>query len=189
MTPSRLWPSADSSATSWLSTPATRLGTVWNDCWATRSFAALFDLHIPDWKSDPVSLRYAVRIPLSEIGWAHRRAKRQLIDHINRESRAGFDVDALTIGFARRATAYKRPTLIFHDVERLARLAETCGPLQLVFAGKAHPRDEQGKASIREIFAVRKALRGRVGVTYLANHDMQLGKLLPSGPKTNGRLE
>ena len=149
--------------------------------WATRSFAALFDLHIPDWKSDPVSLRHAVRIPLSEIGWAHRRAKRQLIDHINRESRAGFDVDALTIGFARRATAYKRPTLIFHDVERLARLAETCGPLQLVFAGKAHPRDEQGKASIREIFAMREALRGRVGVTYLANHDMRLGKLLCGG--------
>jgi starch phosphorylase len=149
--------------------------------WATRAFSALFDLHIPDWKSDPVSLRYAVRIPLSEVDWAHRRSKRQLLDHVNRESNAGFDADVLTIGFARRATAYKRPTLIFHDVERLVDLAEKRGALQLVFAGKAHPRDEQGKASIREIFAVREALRGRIGIAYLANHDMQLGKLLCGG--------
>jgi starch phosphorylase len=149
--------------------------------WATPPFEALFDHHIPDWKSDPVSLRYAVRIPLAEIGEAHRSAKRQLIDRINRECEAGFDEKTLTIGFARRATAYKRPTLIFHNVERLARLAERRGPLQLVFAGKAHPRDDQGKASIREIFAVRDALRGRVGIAYLANHDMDLGRLLCGG--------
>jgi len=149
--------------------------------WATRSFSKLFDRHIPDWKSDPLSLRYAVGIPLSEIRRAHRSSKRSLIDRINRESNAGFDADVLTIGFARRATAYKRPTLIFRDVERLAAIAKAHGELQLVFAGKAHPHDDEGKARIREIFAIRDALRGRVGVAYLVNHDMEQGRLLCGG--------
>jgi len=149
--------------------------------WATQSFSELFDRHIPDWKSDPLSLRYAVGIPLSEIREAHQSSKQALIDRINRESNAGFDADVLTIGFARRATAYKRPKLIFRDVERLAAIAKARGALQLVFAGKAHPHDDEGKARIREIFAIRDALRGRVGVAYLVNHDMELGRLLCGG--------
>jgi starch phosphorylase len=149
--------------------------------WATGAFSEFFDRHIPDWKSDPLSLRYAVGIPLSEIGEAHRTSKQTLIDRINRESKAGFDADVLTIGFARRATAYKRPKLIFRDVERLAAIAKARGALQLVFAGKAHPHDEEGQARIREIFAIRDALRGRVGVVYLVNHDMELGRLLCGG--------
>ncbi|HXV36412.1 MAG TPA: alpha-glucan family phosphorylase [Myxococcota bacterium] len=149
--------------------------------WATSSFAALFDHQIPPWRQDPLALRSAVGIPLSEIRWAHDRAKRALVERVNAETGAGFECDTLTIGFARRATAYKRATLIFRDVERLASIAAQRGAIQLVFAGKAHPRDEEGKARIREVFAMRDALRGRVSVAYLADYDMELGRLLCGG--------
>jgi starch phosphorylase len=149
--------------------------------WATRAFAALFDRHVPDWRQDAFTLRHAVKIPLSEIRWAHQRAKAQLLERIAAETGEAFDADTLTLGFARRATAYKRAALIFRDVERLASLAEAAGGIQLVFAGKAHPSDEEGKARIGEICAARDALRGRVRVAYLADHDMELARLLCGG--------
>jgi glycogen phosphorylase len=71
--------------------------------------------------------------------------------------------------------------LIFHSIERLAAIAKERGPIQLVFAGKAHARDEQGKELIRQIFAARDALRGRVSVVYLPKYDMELGRLLCGG--------
>jgi starch phosphorylase len=149
--------------------------------WAWPSFRALFDRHIPDWRRDSLALRYAIAIPPSEIRWAHERAKRALVAHVNRSTNAVFDESVLTLGFARRATGYKRAALIFSDVERLAAIAKRAGPLQLVFAGKAHPRDADGKATIERIFAAAAALRGRVGVTYLPNYDIELGRLLVAG--------
>ncbi len=149
--------------------------------WAAPPFAALFDHHVPQWRQDPLSLRHAVKLPLSEVRWAHQRAKHSLLERIHRETGTSFAEDALTIGFARRATAYKRATLIFSDVERLAAIAEQRGPIQLVMAGKAHPHDEEGKARIRDVFAAQQVLRGRVAIAYLANHDMELGRLLCSG--------
>jgi starch phosphorylase len=148
--------------------------------WAVAPFQALYDRYLPDWRAEALSLRYAIRIPTKEIWAAHLQAKRALIDEVNRQTNAGFDRDVLTLGFARRATAYKRSSLIFHDLEQLARVAGA-GPIQLVFAGKAHPRDEEGKNAIREVFRARDALKGRVGVAYLANHDMELAQLLCAG--------
>jgi starch phosphorylase len=148
--------------------------------WTSPPFQALYDRHLPDWRADSLALRYAIHIPAGEIRAAHLQAKRALIDYVNRETNAGFDHDALTLGFARRATAYKRPALIFHDLEQLAALARDA-PLQLAFAGRAHPRDEEGKAAIRELFRARDALKGRVAVAYLPHHDMQLGRLLCAG--------
>jgi starch phosphorylase len=149
--------------------------------WVAPSFRALFDRHIREWRSDALALRYAVGVPLSEIRWAHARAKDALLAEINRATGAGFRPEVLTIGFARRATAYKRATLIFRDVERLAAIAEEVGPIQIAFAGKAHARDLEGKALIREIFAAGARLRGRMPVVYLENYDMRLAKLLCSG--------
>jgi glycogen phosphorylase len=83
----------------------------------------------------------------------------------------------MTLGFARRATAYKRGTLLFHDIERLKAIAERSGPFQLVFAGKAHPQDQDGKNVIRRIAEMRDALRGRIAIAYLVNYDMALAKL------------
>src|SRR6266571_549220 len=149
--------------------------------WTALSFQALYDRHLPDWRRDQLSLRYAVGIPAAEIWTAHVEAKRALVEYVNRETNAGFDRDVLTIGFARRAAAYKRGTLIFHDLERLKRIAEQAGPFQIVFAGKAHPQDQEGKELIRRIHEVGDALRGRIAVAYLGNYDMILAKLVCAG--------
>lgn len=149
--------------------------------WAAPSFQALYDRHLPDWRHDQLSLRYAISIPEQEIWGAHMLAKRALVDYVNREANVGFDRDALTIGFARRAAAYKRGTLIFHDIERLATITQRVGPLQIVFGGKAHPHDQDGKNLIHRLHALRDALRGKVLVAYLTNYDMMLAKILCAG--------
>ena len=86
----------------------------------------------------------------------------------------------LTIGFARRATAYKRAPLIFLDLDRLREINRR-GRLQLVFAGKAHPRDEGGKEIIREIYHYMAQLKGEIKVVYLENYDMDMAAKLTSG--------
>jgi starch phosphorylase len=87
----------------------------------------------------------------------------------------------MTLGFARRATAYKRTDLIFSDLGRLRRIFHEVGPFQIVCGGKAHPRDEGGKALIRRIFEAAHALKDIIPVVYLEEYDMGLGKYLCSG--------
>ena len=127
--------------------------------WAAPPFQRLYDRHLPDWRRDFLSLRYAVGIPTAELWQAHQEAKRALLDTVNRVTNAGMNCDALTIGFARRATAYKRFLLLFHDLDRLVGIVKQTGPLQIIFAGKAHPRDHEGKAIIRRVHEVKERLR------------------------------
>jgi starch phosphorylase len=123
-----------------------------------------------------------MRSPTDDEVWAsHQAAKRRLLEFVNREVNAGFDVDALTLGFARRAATYKRADLVFHDVERLRRIAGQQGGLQLVFAGKAHPADQEGKELIQRVVQIGRSLVDGVAVAYLPNYDMQLAELLTSG--------
>jgi len=149
--------------------------------WTAPAFGALFDLHFREWRRDAMSLRYAVKIPLGEIWWAHSRAKRALLGRLEEAGAAGFREQAFTIGFARRSTAYKRSTLIFHDLSRLRALAQTHGPIQLVFAGKAHPNDGEGKQMIRRVFEAGAELAGQVRVAYLPDYDMESARFLVSG--------
>jgi starch phosphorylase len=149
--------------------------------WASPSMAALFDKHIPGWQQDPFSLRYAISIDDAEIWNAHEQAKRLLVEHVNRETNAGFDTDVFTLGFGRRATAYKRPDLILTDLDRLKRIAAEVGSLQLVFAGKAHPQDAAGKDLIRAVFRAIAALRPQIRAVYLANYDIELCRLMVAG--------
>jgi REP element-mobilizing transposase RayT len=127
------------------------------------------------------SLRYALSITNDEVWNAHQNAKRRLIGYINREQNTGLDVDVLTLGFARRATAYKRGDLIFDDIERLRRLSRDAGRLQLVFAGKAHPRDQGGKQLLQRIIQTGRALAPDIIVTFLPNYDMELARLMVAG--------
>jgi starch phosphorylase len=149
--------------------------------WTSLPFRELFDDCIPRWRSDAFALRYAVGIPLNEIAHAHRLAKRELIHVVNQTTGSDFRMEPLTIGFARRATAYKRATLIFRDMDRLAAIAREAGSLQLVFAGKAHPADGEGKALIRHVFEARERLKGHVAVAYLPDYGMGLAKRLVAG--------
>jgi len=149
--------------------------------WTALPFQKLFDTHLRDWRRDQLSLRYAVSIPLDDIWAAHVEAKRTFVEHVNRESNAGFDRDVLTIGFARRFAAYKRAGLIFQDLERLKKIAREAGPIQIVFAGKAHPCDRDGKELIVHIHEMRDALQGVIPVSYLSNYDIDVAKLFCAG--------
>ena len=149
--------------------------------WTSPHFASLFDRHIPGWAADPFSLRHAMAIPDEEIWEAHVAAKKDLLEEVNRQTGGGFDAGALTLGFARRATAYKRADLVFADPARLIDIVERTGPLQIVFAGKAHPRDEAGKELIRSVFRHARELRGRVKIAWLEDYDIRIARLLTAG--------
>jgi glycogen phosphorylase len=149
--------------------------------WTSPAFAKLFDRHIPEWRQDNFYLRYAIGISLQEIQEAHAHAKRELLEMVERRSSVRLSENTLTIGFARRATTYKRQDLLFSDLERLRDLASRVGPLQVIYGGKAHPRDEGGKDMIRRVFQAAKVLGDAVNVVYLENYDMALGKLICAG--------
>ena len=149
--------------------------------WASEPFRALFDRRIPEWRRDNLYLRYAVAIPLEDIRHAHAAAKRSMIEEVERRTGVTLDASAMTIGFARRATPYKRADMIFSDLDRLRAIVSANGPLQIVYGGKAHPRDEGGKALIRHIFEAAHELEGAIRVVYLENYDIDLACKLTSG--------
>ena len=116
-----------------------------------------------------MSVMVAVVAPEStdEVLAAHARCKAALLGEVERRTGVRLDPAALTLGFARRAAPYKRADLLFTDPDRLRRVARAVGPLQVVYAGKAHPRDEGGKEQIRRVFAAADALRsGTVAGTW-----------------------
>lgn len=149
--------------------------------WASPPFRRLYDRHMPEWRRDNHYLRYAIGIPLNEIAQAHAECKRALLEEVERRRGVKLDPAALTLGFARRAAAYKRPDLLFTDLERLRRMVGLAGPLQLVYAGKAHPRDEDGKRAIRRVYEAAAALGDRLRVVYLEEYDMALARIVCAG--------
>lgn len=149
--------------------------------WTCDSFRALFDQYIPGWRADPFSLRYSLSIDKREIWQAHRVAKASLLRRVKSATGVDMDEQTLTIGFARRATPYKRNDLVFADMDRLRHISKHAGRLQLVFAGKAHPRDEGGKDLIRRVMAAAQELKGQIRIAYLPDYDMEMARQLVSG--------
>jgi len=147
--------------------------------WTSDSFKRLYDKYMPGWANEPEIFVRVGRIPDNELWEAHMEAKRSLIDQINRETQSGMNYDTFTIGYARRATAYKRADLLFSDMDRLARIGE--GRLQIIYAGKAHPRDEPGKMLIQHIFEIKERLKDKIRIAYLKNYTMDLASKLTSG--------
>jgi len=149
--------------------------------WTSAPFRALFDQHVPGWREDNFTLRYALGIPAQDVWRAHDQAKRQLLDHVNRVTNVGMDARDLTIGFARRDATYKRGDLVFRDLDRLKRISAEVGRFQIIYAGKAHPQDQEGKDLIQRIFQARDALKPQVKIAYLANYDWPLAQLMTAG--------
>jgi starch phosphorylase len=149
--------------------------------WVSEPFAKIYDEYIPGWRKDNFTLRYAISIPRRKIWDAHTTAKKTLINEVNSLTNVGMDNDILTIGYARRAAAYKRPNLIFYDINRLIKMNQDVGKMQIIFAGKAHPSDDDGKERIRRIHDRIKELSGEIKIVYLANYDMNLAKKMTSG--------
>jgi starch phosphorylase len=147
--------------------------------WTSESFARLYDKYIPGWANEPELFVRVERIPEDEVWAAHMENKRRLFAYISDVAGVELDPDILTIGFARRATAYKRANLLFRDVERLKRIGK--GRLQVVFAGKAHPKDTDGQKNIEAIFAKSRELHDYIKVVYLENYNMDLALKVVSG--------
>ena len=149
--------------------------------WTSPAFCELFDQYIPGWRTDNNYLRYAISIPLEDIREAHAKAKAALFAEIRQRTNIVLDPSTFTMGFARRASTYKRANLLFHDLERLKRIARDVGPIQLVYGGKAHPRDEGGKRIIRDVFAGASSVSDLIRTVYVENYDMYWGRLITSG--------
>jgi len=148
--------------------------------WAAPGFARLYDARLPEWRHEAEILLRADQIPDDEIWAAHVAAKQALIETVKRLTATDLSLQVPIIGLARRMTAYKRPTLLFEDLERLQRIASE-HPFQIVIAGKAHPHDEPGKKLIEQIHHHMRALQDRIPCVFLPDYDMALGLAMVSG--------
>jgi glycogen phosphorylase len=148
--------------------------------WTSPSFHEVYDRYIPGWASEPELLVRVDKVPACDIWNAHITNKRNLEALVKDKTGVEMNPDALTIGFARRATGYKRATLVFSDVNRLREINKKY-PLQFVFAGKAHTRDTGGKDLIKQIFWHKEELKNEIKIAYLENYDMNIAAKLTSG--------
>jgi len=148
--------------------------------WTSPAFRELYDLYIPGWAHEPELLARVDIIP-DELLWkAHQKEKRILIDLVFEKTGISMDEEVFTMGFARRMTAYKRPTFVFANRERLLRIAKR-QPFQIIFAGKAHPQDWEGKRLIQEIFKQMKELSPYLKIAFLEDYDLEIAKKMVSG--------
>ncbi len=165
--------------------PGARVEAVTNgvhgSTWAAPATAELLDRRLPGWRRDASRLHYACSLPLGELREAHARSKGALAAEVRARTGVTLDLEAFTIGIARRVTSYKRNDLVLSDPERLGEIAARVGPMQILYSGKAHPQDEPGKEMIRRINAVGAELQGGVSVVYLPDYDMALARTLCAG--------
>ena len=171
--------------------------------WLNSDLAALYDQYLqPDWRdrfNDPSVWEQVKEIPDEELLEVHRRRKRRLVNFVRsrqhdsavrrqasssevRRSAEVLDPNAFTIGFARRFATYKRATLLFKDVERLKRiLLNKDMPVQVVIAGKAHPKDQPGKTYIREVVQLSRDPDLWKHVVFLEDYDMKVAREMVQG--------
>src|SRR5213596_3595360 len=170
--------------------------------WMAPEFAALYRKHVGDWEehlTEPEFWRGVIDIPDAQLWETHQQLKRRLIYFVRdrerqRRERLGespesirrvnriLDPEILTIGFARRFATYKRGTLLLTDKERLKRLLnDTTRPVQFIFAGKAHPRDEGGKALIQEVYKFSREAGVENRVVFLEDYDSYIARRLVQG--------
>ena len=150
--------------------------------WLSEPFQQLFDHEIPSWRTDNQYLRSVYGIMPKQISETHALGKTALMDLVRERTGQAFDPAVLTLGFARRVATYKRASLLFTDPARLTAIAEKIGGLQILFAGKAHPADQGGKALIREVFAAAAHLNSKaLKIVYLENYDWALGEQMTQG--------
>jgi len=149
--------------------------------WTTDSFIRLYDRQLPGWCHEPDLLVRAGYCIDDEAIWeAHSQAKTALIAMVKAHCGTSFDPEVPILGFARRMTSYKRPELLFTDLERLKSIAAT-QPIQIVLAGKAHPRDTEGKRLIEILHRHICELDGIVPMAFLPNYDMDMARSLVAG--------
>ena len=149
--------------------------------WVADSFRTMYDEYVPSWCHEPELLvRVDGSIPDGAVWAAHLQAKQVLIDRVRDLCGVALRVDVPILGFARRMTAYKRPDLLFSDLDRLRSIARV-RPFQIVLAGKAHPKDQEGKRLIELLHAHARDLAGDIPIVFLPNYDMNLARVMVAG--------
>lgn len=148
--------------------------------WTSKPFVSLFDKYAPDWKTKPATLSNISKASYDEINNAHYENKKKLIDFVNQLSNVGMDNDYFTICFGRRITAYKRPTLILQNPDRIAQI-NNIRPIQIIFAGKAHPNDHEGQALIKKIIQIKNEYLNDIKISFLENYNVKVAKLMTQG--------
>ncbi len=173
------------------------------ETWTSREMGNLFDRYLdPSWRDDPINAEtwaQIERIPDAELWRTHERRRERLVQVCRTRLRRALErqgatqaeletaeevlnPETLTLGFARRFATYKRATLIFSDLERLSRiLNDTNRPVQIVFAGKAHPHDMPGKDFIKAIVNTAQLPEFRNRMVFVENYDMGIGRVLTQG--------
>ena len=147
--------------------------------WMGSPLKRLFDKRLMGWRVNPELLLEVDEISNDELYNAHLDQKKYLLGYANSQVSKALALDTLTIGFARRAATYKRAQLIFNDMDRLMSIGR--GKVQIIFSGKAHPKDDGGKKLIKEIVTSSKFFTGNIKIIYLENYNMWLGRMITSG--------
>ncbi|HSV31519.1 MAG TPA: alpha-glucan family phosphorylase [Atribacteraceae bacterium] len=148
--------------------------------WTAPAFRKLYDSHIPGWAHEPELLSRVDIIPDKAVWDAHQAEKAKLIDLVRKKTGHEFKPENLTLGFARRITAYKRPYLLFSNLERLRKVTRQ-RPLQIVYAGKAHPQDEEGKRIIHHINTIARTLQDSISVAYIEDYGFDIARKIIAG--------
>jgi glycogen phosphorylase len=148
--------------------------------WTSPGFAGLYDTRFPDWRHDPEVLVRADQLDDADVWAAHAGAKAALLQRVRDLTGVELDPEVATLGFARRMTGYKRPDLLFTDLDRLAAI-HRLNPIQIVLAGKAHPNDLAGKRHIERLHDHIRHLSGVIKIVFLPNYDMDLARFITSG--------
>ena len=150
--------------------------------WVSEPVQKMLDEQIPSWRRDNLYLRNAIDLPEQQILAAHAQAKEELLAEVASRTGLVLNPKVLTLGFARRVATYKRAALLFTDPERLVEIATAAGGLQIIYAGKAHPQDEPGKALIQQVVEDAARFSNDVlRIVYLENYGWDLGALLTAG--------
>ncbi len=147
--------------------------------WMHARIAAVVQARLADWAREPVSLVKADDLPEDLLWSAHQDAKGELIGEIRRITGVEMKPDVPLIGFARRMTGYKRPDLVFSDLKRLLAINER-HPFQIVMAGKAHPRDQEGKRLIQAIHECMDKVKP-IAAAFLPNYNMGIAAKVVGG--------
>lgn len=149
--------------------------------WTAPEFQLLYDKHIPGWRLANSFLVEASHIPLAEIWEAHQKVKTRLLDYIGQKQNVFLKPKVLTIGFARRFTAYKRPLMLVEDMDRLLSLHNDVGRLQIIYAGKAHPNDTNGKEMIKKLYKIKEDYKDKLDIVFLEDYEIEQAKLMTAG--------
>lgn len=148
--------------------------------WAHPAFAELYTSRLPQWQHEPELLVRALQLSDDDVWRCHEVAKRDLINVVSARTGVTLSADVPILGFARRMTGYKRPALLFENLERLLSITARY-PFQVVIAGKAHPCDLDGKQAIEQIHSIGRQVRDKLTCVFVPDYDMRVALAMVAG--------